>query len=138
MPIMAMTDQTDVRGPMRMMLSTVKNGWKDSEITPREKRAMNNLYRLLESYRAHQFQIYNDAAVSQAPELLSGLPPAQSNLQSVGSAICEALYKAYSNDGSEALDAIEQVLEAHYSGTRPEKDQEAKLSDFLDYLIKAL
>ena len=116
MPITAMYDQNDARGAARLLARAAAHYIADPGGDGDREVALNNVYRLLESYRATPF-FGADLDVEPLPaegggtEALTLVPPFERNIGEVRDALKDALEGTFANQQpEEALDFITAVL----------------------------
>lgn len=110
MPIMAADDQNDARGSARILAATVRKGIEDEYAPSKHKSAFNNLYRLLEAYRAHRFVGFEyQPRSARGPEALTLLPPPERNVVELRLALDRTLDDVF-NDRANGIKSIENVL----------------------------
>src|SRR6266481_5845413 len=112
MPIMAAHDQNDARGSARVLAATVKKCIEEDYAPSKHKSALNNLYRLLEAYRAHRFVVFEyEPRSARGPEALTLLPPPERNVVELRMALDRAFENVYRGRAlDEAVDSVENVL----------------------------
>jgi hypothetical protein len=143
MPIMAAHDQNDARGSARVLATTVRKCIEEDYNPSRHKSALNNLYRLLEAYRAHRFGGFDyEPRSARGPEALTLLPPAEQNVVELRMALDQAFDNVYNGRVDEAVDSIENVLRsiAYPKMTRApiESVDRERVSAFLKSFIENL
>lgn len=111
---MASQGRTDARGTLQLLASTALECIDDPNVAQEQEVALNNVYRLLESYRVSPF--FASEAPSQIPlqverEKLTLQGPLERNVREVRDAIAHALTTAF-NDANkdEAVERIGTVL----------------------------
>jgi hypothetical protein len=145
MPIMAVHEQNDARGAVRL-LATAARDFIGSVRTDLDKElALNNVYRLLEAYRAHAFFGLEAPAVQSpgdTPETLTLLPPVERHVQDVRDALDHALSSTFGDNSTEkGLECIESVLRAiayPEEHKQPSGDDKQRAALFFEELIKNL
>jgi hypothetical protein len=143
MPIMAASDQNDVRGSARVLATTAKECIEKARATPKHVPVLNNLYRLLEAYRSHGFLGFEyEQRPARGPEALTLLPSAERHVGDLKAALDTAFHQVYvGQDRNHAVEAVESVLRAiafpERKGPVPEADRKrasAFLGTFIDNL----
>ena len=114
MPIMAMHEQNDARGSARLLANAAKRGIENPRIAPRQKIALNNLFRLLEAYRSHRFFGFDyEPRAEWGSEALTLLPPMERHVAELRDALDRAFADSYSGiPREEAIKAVEELLRA--------------------------
>jgi hypothetical protein len=113
MPIMAAQGRNDARVAARMLAAAAIRCLEAPGSVPSQKTVLNNVYRLLESYRVNSF-----FGVTSAPDYSTGStafshPPLERNVGAVRNVLRDAVASAYagrSND--DAIIEIENVIKS--------------------------
>ncbi len=141
MPIMAANGQSDARGAAWLLASTAKNCMEDPSRGPTHEIALNNAFRLLESFRSNVFFALERkpyGRTSLGSEALTLSVPSQSHLSDVSSAIKRSIIAAFGSiDADSAINAVEDTLRRvadpdHFG--RPEGDMLEKSTKFFQEL----
>jgi hypothetical protein len=140
-----MHDQNDARGAV-ILLARAARGYiqNPAEETDREI-ALNNVYRLLESYRAHPF-FGADLDIQPFPfdstDGLTLVPPAERNVGDVRDAVRSALQGTFGDLSAEvAIDLIEAVLRNLAYPTQhplPQLNDRERVGNFFHQLLETL
>jgi hypothetical protein len=142
MPIMAAHNQNDARGSARVLATTVKRCIEEDYAPTRHKSALNNLYRLLEAYRAHHFVEFEYQPRSpRGPEALTLLPPPERNVLELRTALDRAFDHVYHGRPlDEAVESVENVLRsiAYPEKVAPEGVDRERAYAFLKSFIENL
>jgi hypothetical protein len=145
MPIMSAQQQNDARGTTRLLaLAASDSIHKRSDATSREV-VLNNVYRLLEAYRANAFFGLEPRArrfPARATEAISLLPRQGRHVREVRAALEEALAAAFpGRPKEEAIGVIEDVLRGityPQQFEKPSDDDCLKAGRFFDGLVSRL
>jgi hypothetical protein len=136
---MAADDQHDARGSARVLAVIVRNGIKEDYAPLKHKSAFNNLYRLLEAYRAHRFVGFEyQPRPARGPEALTMLAQ-ERNVVELRLALDRA-FDAIFEDRVQGVEFVENVLRSiAYPGKANSQDIDrerasAFLSTFIDNL----
>ena len=116
MPITAAQEQNDARGAVRLLAKAAKDFIGDEPVALDKEVALNNVYRLLEAYKAHAFFGLEVPAVhfpGDTAETLTLLPPVERHVRDVRDALDHALSTTFGEQSAEqALELVEHVLRA--------------------------
>jgi hypothetical protein len=145
MPIMSAQQQNDARGTARLLALAARDSIRTkSDVASREV-VLNNVYRLLEAYRANAFFGLEPRArpfPARATEAISLLPRPGRHVREVRVALEEALAAAFPGQPKqEAIGVIEDVLRGITYPERFEKpsdDHRAKAGRFFDEVVTRL
>jgi hypothetical protein len=112
MPIMAAHGQSDARGTARLLANMALSSISHPESSESQEVALNNMYRLLQSFRTDRFFGHEAPASRQTPtEKLTLRPPEEQNVRQVKEALQQATEIAFTGESKDAaLEAIERVL----------------------------
>jgi hypothetical protein len=115
MPIMAAHGLNDARGAARLLAKAAQDCISNPTTAPEREVALNNVFRLLETFRANQF--FGLERPMQYPRRstakLSLLPPAERHVKEVRDVLEQAITVAFADVPKDrAIDAIEKVLRA--------------------------
>ena len=145
MPIMAAHGQNDARVAARLLASTAVDCLRDPATAGQWEVALNNVYRLLESFRINQF--FGHEAPSRksphgAPETLSLVPPMERHVKEVRLALAKALDVTFADQPrDEAIVAVEKVLQGlaypHKFG-EPSHDELQRATRFFEGVLEHL
>jgi hypothetical protein len=142
MPIMAAHEQNDARGAVRLLAVAAKDFIGDEPVALDREVALNNVYRLLEAYKAQAF-FGLEAPAAQIPgdtaETLTLLPPTERHVQDVRDALDHALSATFGQQSAEqALGMVEKVLRAvayPKEHEQPSGEDRRKAKRFFEELI---
>jgi hypothetical protein len=142
MPIMAAHDQNDARGSARWLASTARRGLEEPPYASSHVSALNNLFRLLEAYRAHRFAGFDfEPRSARGPEALTLLPAVERHIVDLRVALDRAFDEVYQGqDRDQAVTSVEDVLRAAaYPESGASQDRERRrVSSFLEKFIDHL
>lgn len=114
MPIMAANGQSDARGAAWLLAAAAKDCMEDPSRGPDQETALNNTFRLLESFRSNAFFAFERkpyGRTSLGSESLTLTVPSQSHLGDVSSAIQRSIAAAFGGvDSNDAINAVEDTL----------------------------
>ena len=126
MPIMASQGQSDARGTAQILASMALDCISNPARAPEERVALNNVYRLLESFRTNLLFGFEPAIPPsnvRSPQRLTLKRPLERHVRDVRDALEEARRAAFGDrDKDEALSVIENVLRS-LAYARPEPTQ---------------
>lgn len=115
MPIMAAHGQNDARIAARLLANTAVDCLRRPEAAHQWQVALNNVYRLLETFRSNPFFGHEaplTTSVRTAPETLALVPPAERHVNEVRLALERALAAVFANQPKDqAIRDIEKVLQ---------------------------
>lgn len=115
MPIMAAHGQNDARVAARLLANTAMDCLRHPEGASQWQVALNNVYRLLESFRSNPFfgqEAPLPHTTHEAPETLALVPPAERHARDVRVAIERALEQAFPDEPrDQAIREVEKVLQ---------------------------
>lgn len=113
MPIMAAQGRSDARGTARLLASMALASIDHPERGESQEVALNNMYRLLQSFRTDVF-FGKEAPIGSrqtATERLTLRPPEEQNVRQVKEALQRATEIAFvGKSKDEAIEAVEKVL----------------------------
>jgi hypothetical protein len=116
MPIMAVHEQNDARGAVWLLAKAAKDLIGNTPVPLDREVALNNVYRLLEAYRAYAFFGLEAPATqfpADTPETLTLLPPIERHVQDVRNALDDAFSVTFGEQPTEqSLALVEGVLRA--------------------------
>jgi hypothetical protein len=138
MSIMAVRDQSDVRGSTRLLADTVKRYIDEVPADSRHVPAMNGMFRLLKAYRTQELRSYEyEPRPERGSDAMSMLPSGNRRIGDLRVAIEEAISDV--GQGREALTIVEHVLRVAVSPDGHIDDAErATASRFLGSLVSHL
>jgi hypothetical protein len=116
MPIMAAHERSDARGAARLLASMALECIDNPKVASDQEVALNNVYRLLESYRSDAF--FGREPLTQQrsqgnAEKLTLIPPMERHVREVREALERARVAAFSGQSKDkAIASIEKVLRA--------------------------
>ncbi|QXQ06116.1 hypothetical protein KX816_18330 [Sphingosinicellaceae bacterium] len=137
---MSVVERSDARASARVLAKTAKR-CIDGELEAKTHRhALNNLFRLLNAYRAHGFAGYEYQARSQrTPEKLTLMPSTDRHVVDLGVALDSALTEIYGEeDRGQAINHIDLVIRCVAKSDAPDEGERARTSRFLDAFIHRL
>jgi hypothetical protein len=114
MPIMAAHSRGDARGTARLLATMALASIDNRKGGESEQVALNNVFRLLQSFRKDAFfrrEMSEDTRAQSAAGKLTLRPPVERNVREVREALEQAVaiaFKAQSQD--DAIEAVENVL----------------------------
>lgn len=145
MPIMSAHQQNDARGTARLLALAARDSIRNTSSAASREVVMNNVYRLLEAYRANAFFGIETRAKpfpARATEAISLLPRPERHVRDVRIALEEALAVAFPGQSKdEAIRVIEGVLRGiTYPGQfdNPSDDDCIKAGSFFDEVVTRL
>lgn len=112
MPIMAAHERSDARGSARLLANAAIKCVDDGSAPPHQLTSINNLYRLLESYRCHRFLGFEyEPRFERGAEALTLLPSAERHVLDLRDALEKAFREVYQGeDIDRAVGSVEDVL----------------------------
>jgi hypothetical protein len=145
MPIMAAHSRNDARGSARLLATAARDALANPGVARDREVALNNVYRLLEAFRAETL-LDIDLSARQNPqdaaEALSLMPPVQRNQGYVRDALERAMGSAFANESRDrAIETVENVLRAAAYPNEfqvPSLDAQARTVRFFDELLRNL
>lgn len=112
---MAAHGQNDARVAARLLANTAMDCLRHPESASEWHVALNNVYRLLESFRSNPFfgqEAPLRHSTHEAPETLALVPPAERHMRDVRVAIERALQQAFPDEPrDQAIGDLERVLQ---------------------------
>jgi hypothetical protein len=142
---MAAHSRSDARGTARLLAALALASIDNPERNEPEEITLNNMYRLLQSFRRDAFFGREDAQESRprsAAEKLTLRPPVERNVREVRKALEEATETAFrGRSQSEAIEAVEKVLRwlaYPKKNDRPSEDDRERTASFFRELIDRL
>jgi hypothetical protein len=145
MPIMAVHEQNDARGAVWLLATAAKDFIGNAPVALDKEVALNNVYRLLEAYKAHAFFGLEAPAVqfpADTAETLTLLPPVERHVQDVRDALDYALSVTFGEQPTEqSVDFVENVLRAvayPQEHAQPSGEDRGKAKRFFEELIGSL
>ncbi len=145
MPIMAAHSRSDARGTARLLATLALASIDHPKGGETEKVALNNVYRLLESFRRDVFfgrEISENARGRSAAQKLTLRPPVERNVREVREALEQAVADAFKGKSKDsAIESVENVLRSiayPKRGRRPSKAEQARTILFFRALIDHL
>ncbi|OEJ64082.1 hypothetical protein [Magnetovibrio blakemorei] len=130
MPIMAVDERNDARGAAWLLASTARDCIDDPAKAVNPQVALNNVYRLLESYRMNPFfGLAPEASSGSGDPLdaLSVMQPIEQHIGEVKSALDQAIGEVFAGISEEQ--AIESVEAALRSIAYPQPDKNLSEED---------
>lgn len=114
MPIMATQAKTDARLAARLLASLANDCVRRPETGPGQAVGLNNVFRLLEAFRANSyFGVERPAKLTSESERLSLILPRDRHVKEVRSAIEDALEAAFTGEPTaRAIETVYSVLRA--------------------------
>jgi hypothetical protein len=113
MPIMAAHGQSDARGTARLLANMALSSISNPRTSESQEVALNNMYRLLQSFRTDRFfgQEAPTGSRQTATEKLTLRPPEEQNVRQVKEALQRATEVAFAGQSKDAaIEAVEKVL----------------------------
>ena len=112
MPIMAAHGQSDARGTARLLANMALSSISNPKGSESQEVALNNMYRLLQSFRTDRFFGQEAPTSQQTPtEKLTLRPPEEQNVRQVKEALQRATEIAFVGQSKDAaIEAVEKVL----------------------------
>lgn len=96
MPIMAVADQNDARGTAQYLARTARKCLEGILEPSTHQITLNKIFRLLNSYRSHEFAGYRYQPRSlRGPEALTLMPAGDRRMNIVGQALEDAMRETY-------------------------------------------
>ena len=145
MPIMAAHSRSDARGTARLLANMALASIDDPKGGEPEEVALNNLYRLLQSFRKDVFfgeETPARPSPRNAAEQLTMRPPAERNVREVRDALAAAASMAFEGaPRDQAIDIVEGVLRwiaYPKKGTEPSSADKNMTITFLREFINRL
>jgi hypothetical protein len=142
MPIMAVHEQNDARGAVWLLAKAAKDFIGNAPVALDREIALNNVYRLLEAYKAYAFFGLEAPAAqypADTPETLTLLPPVERHVQDVRDALEYALSATFGEQPLEqSLELVENVLRAvayPNDHQEPSREDRRKAKQFFEELI---
>lgn len=141
MPIMAAQGRNDARTAARMLASAAIRCLESPGSVPSHVTVLNNVYRLLESYRVNTF-----FGVTAAPDYSTGStafshPPLERNVGAVRNVLREAVKSTFTDrTDDEAISEIEKVIEgvAYPKRGQPSAADKARTVRFFSEVVERL
>ncbi len=140
MPIMAVVDRSDARASARVLAKTAKR-CIDGELEPKTHMVtLNNLFRLLNAYRAHGFAGYKyEVRSPRGPEALTLMPAVNRHVVDLGGALDRAIADTYDDmSRDEAIEQIDLVIQRVAQSLEPDVGARELTSKFLGAFINRL
>jgi hypothetical protein len=147
MPIMAAHERSDARGAARLLASMALECIDNPKVASDQEVILNNVYRLLESYRSDEFfglEPPTRKSTQSAAEKLTLIPPMERHVREVREALEQARAAAFAGQSKDrAIASIEKVLRAVAYPERTDKSKVAvkdrkRASLFFQKLIEQL
>jgi hypothetical protein len=145
MPIMAAHSRSDARGTARLLAAMALASIDNPKRGEPEEITLNNMYRLLQSFRRDTFfgrEVLQESRPRSAAEKLTLRPPIERNVREVRKALEEAAATAFhGRSEDEAIEAVEKVLRwiAYPKKTdQPSDDDRTRTVSFFQELIGRL
>lgn len=144
MPIMAAHGQNDARVAARLLASTAVDCLRDPTRAGDWQVALNNVYRLLESFRRNPF-FGHEAPTRRGPhaaETLAFSQPMERHVREVRVALDQAIAVAFGGQPKEqAIEEIERVLRGiayPQQYDEPQKDEIGRVTLFFEEVLQRL
>jgi hypothetical protein len=142
---MAAHSRSDARGTARLLATLALASIDNPKGGEQEEVALNNVYRLLESFRRDVFfgrEIPGSSRPRNAAEKLTLRPPVERNVREVREALEQAMAVAFKGQSQdEAIEAVERVLRSiayPKKSRKPPKIDQARTASFFRALINRL
>jgi hypothetical protein len=145
MPIMAAHSRNDARGAARLLAIAARDSIANPAVAHDREVALNNVYRLLEAFRANAF-FDADLSARQSQQgtadTLTLLPPVQRNQGYVRDALDRAIGSAFAGESRDhAIEIVENVLRAVTYPNEfrmPSRVDQRRAAYFFDELLRNL
>jgi hypothetical protein len=144
MPIMAAHGLNDARGAARLLAKNARECIHNPAIAPDRQVILNNVFRLLEAYRADPFFGLERSTKhpSGSSRKLSLLPPAERHVEEVRDVFERAIATTFAGEPKEgAIRLIEDVLRSvtyPEQFTLPSEQDKQRAAYFFDEVVKNL
>ena len=142
MPIMAAQGRNDARTAAWLLASGAKDCLENPAIAPAHATMLNNVYRLLESYRVNVFFGFERLTSYQQPtDTISLVPPLEQHVGAVREVLDRALNTAFAGQSkNEAVELIKNVLKgvAHPDFGAPSDADKTKVKLFFSEMAQHL
>lgn len=145
MPIMSANEENDARGTARLLALVARDCIGDPGVAAAHEVALNNVFRLLEAYRANPFFGLEPRVKPFPPRgaaAISLLPRAERRVKDVRVALERAVTAVFPGQSKEdAIRALENVLRGityPEQAGQPSANDRAKAGSFFDRLVAEL
>ena len=142
MPIMAAHERSDARGTARLLAGAARDCIRNPAIAPDSEVVLNNVFRLLESYRTLGLQAPARKRPEGVRDSLSLMPPPERHVNEVKVALERAVASAFAGETKDdAINTVESVLQAlAYPGhfQQPSDAERTKATRFFEDVIRNL
>jgi hypothetical protein len=145
MPIMAAHGRSDARGTARLLATMTLASIDKPKVGEPEEVALNNMFRLLQSFRKDAFfgqEVPRDSRPQSTAEKLTLRPPVERNVREVKEALEQATAIAFEGRSKDdAIEAVESVLRwiaYPRKSARPSDIDRARTASFFRELIDRL
>lgn len=144
MPIMGAHGQNDARIAARLLATTAVDCLRDPALAREGEVALNNVYRLLESFRRNPFFGHEAPArgARNAAETLAFGQPMERHVREVRRALDKAMGATFGNQPREdSIELIERVLRGvafPREFGEPARDEIGKVTSFFEEVLKEL
>jgi hypothetical protein len=144
MPIMASHGRSDARGTAQLLASMALDCITNPELAGEQEIALNNVYRLLESYRTNPsfgMEVPPQQAVQNAAQRLGLRRPVERHVREVREALEYARTSAFGEIAKDdALQTVETVLRsvAYPRVAYASKEDQTRTTRFFEALVKRL
>ncbi|WP_439401839.1 hypothetical protein ACNJYA_00645 [Bradyrhizobium sp. DASA03068] len=145
MPIMAAQGRSDARGTARLLASMALASIDNPSAGESQEVALNNMYRLLQSFRKDAFfgqEISSGEQAQTDPNRLTLRPPIERNVREVREALDQATQTAFGGQPrDQAIETVENVLRAIAYPTvaeLPAPEVKARVVSFFQALVERL
>ncbi|HEX8124239.1 MAG TPA: hypothetical protein VF548_01515 [Allosphingosinicella sp.] len=143
MPLMAAYEQNDARDAARLLATMTLEGLRHDRRDPLVGNAINNMYRLLQGYRAHGFYGYvEDRRAEDETSMTSLLSSSERNVGELKHALDETFETVFGDqDPGSAIDGMKVVLRMTAyprEGEMPNSVEIARAEEFFSTLLDKL
>lgn len=143
MPMMAAYEQNDAVDAARLLATRTLEGLRKPSPSPYYGNAINNMYRLLQGYRAHGFYGYVEPALSEDEgSMTSLLTSSDRNVGDLKHALDEAFQRVFHDqDPDSAIDGMKDVLRMvayPEEGEVPDPEELSKADQFFTVFLERL
>lgn len=142
MPIMSAQGRNDARAAAWLLASEARDCLDNPAIAPAHSTLLNNVYRLIESYRVNMFFGFERTSSYQpSQETISSAPPLEQHVADVRDALDRALEIAFTGQPKEAaVDVIEKVLKGvlYPEPNAPSDAEKTKVRLFFSEMVQHL
>lgn len=143
MPLMAAYEQNDARDAARLLATMTLEGLRHDRNDVLVGNAINNMYRLLQNYRAHGFYGYVEGPhVEEEGSMTSLLSSNERNVGDLKHALDETFGSVFNGqDPGKAIDGLKVVLRMiayPKEGETPDTGEVARADEFFSLLLDKL